>query len=330
MAFAYTLIVRLPTNRRLGHEAAELELTWLDRTVTVKPIGAGSTIKDAEWLKFASVGFLDEAEAEAHGRSLKGYLRLAAVRSHLPFDLGRETTISATFAPVTDSAAEQGVRLLPSVHGLMVYEQTGLDRLFWGTATGLASTPKDKFVTALQDVAHLSPPLDGSRLALACDLYSQALFATSRSAQFVALVTAIESLIKRRPLPSAVRAILKQAEQAVNEELGKLASDGNEALLQTMSGGFHDLRRESISQAFRRLAETYGNPAGYDGVPPAEFAATVYRLRSKVVHGTDVADPLPVAQLMQLVSDIILGTAGAERGAAASGGPLATATSEEP
>src|SRR5688572_20258555 len=49
MTFAYTLIVRLPTNRRLGYDDTEMEFTWLDRTVSVKPMGSAAVIHEAEW-----------------------------------------------------------------------------------------------------------------------------------------------------------------------------------------------------------------------------------------------------------------------------------------
>src|SRR4051794_11033557 len=51
--------------------------------------------------------------------------------------------------------------------------------------------------------------------------------------------------------------------------------------LQAIASRFHELRRESISQAFRLLAETHVEPAGYDGVPPGEFAASVYQLTAQ-------------------------------------------------
>jgi hypothetical protein len=178
MPFAYTLLVNLPANRRLGSDEAELAIDWMDRTVVIRPMGDSKPIQEAERLKFTSRDFLDEESARAHGKSLKGHLRLAAVRSHLALSVGRERVVSGPGRTVVDDAAKEGMQLLPSVHGLMVYEQTDNDRQLWMTASGTALTPHDRFVESLRLVAGLSTPSDDSRLALACDLYSQAMFET--------------------------------------------------------------------------------------------------------------------------------------------------------
>jgi hypothetical protein len=156
-----------------------------------------------------------------------------------------------------------------------------------------ALTPHDRFIESLRVVAGLSTPSDDSRLALACDLYSQAMFETSLAAQFISLVTAIEALVDRGQQSDAVQAVLRVAENDLFPKLSQLAPSLDDSTLQSIKGRFRDLRQESISQAFRRLAATYGKPAGYDGETPGQFAARVYTLRSKLVHGDAVTDPLP-------------------------------------
>lgn len=310
MPFAYSLLVNLPANRRLGYDEAELAIDWQGRSVVIKPMGDAKPIREAEWLKFTCRDFADGESARAHGQSLKGHLRLAAVKSHIPFNVGRERVISAAYRTVLDNAAAQGIQLLPSVHGLMVYEQTADDRQLWAVARGIASTPHNALLECLRAVVNLSTPSDDSRLALACELYSQALFETSRAAQFISLVTAIESLIERDRQPQAVQDVLKEAETTVIPRLKQLTAV-DDSMLQSVMGRFRDLSRESISQAFRHLATAYGDPAGYGDTAetPGRFAARAYNLRSKLVHGDVVADPLPLASLMQLVADIILGLA---------------------
>jgi hypothetical protein len=139
--FAYTLLVNLPANRRLGYDEAELAIGWMDRRVIIKPMGDTRPIKEAEWLKFTSRDFLDQESARVHCQSLKGHLRLAAIRSHLALDVGRERVVSGPGRTVVDDTAEHGVQLLPSVHGLMVYEQTDNDLQLWMIASGTRLRP---------------------------------------------------------------------------------------------------------------------------------------------------------------------------------------------
>jgi hypothetical protein len=310
MAFAYTLIIRLPVTNRIGVDDTELTIDWRGRPVVIKSVSGKSSIRESEWLRFACRDFPDEEGARAHGQSLKGHLRLAAVKSHLPLNVGRDQVHSRAGKSVIDHAAEQGIQILPGVHGLMVYEQTEVDVYMWNSARGVSVVSSDRLLDSLQAVASLGAPPDGSQLALACDLYSQAMFETSQAARFISLVTAIEALVKRGRFSQAIREVLRTAEAAALAELEQMKPLPDASTLNSIRGRFRDLQRESITQAFRRLARTYGNSQGYgDSGTPEEFAASVYSLRSRIVHGESVSDSLPVAHLMVLVSDIILGLA---------------------
>ncbi len=91
MPYAYMLRVRLPIRRPISSESTEVTFTWLGRNVRISAADGTSSIGDAEWIVFSSSGFNDHSSAESHGQSLKNHLRLAAVKSGTPLNLGKET-----------------------------------------------------------------------------------------------------------------------------------------------------------------------------------------------------------------------------------------------
>ncbi len=244
-----------------------------------------------------------------HGKALKGYLRLASTAAHLALDVGRDTVISGPGKVVVDAAKQAGMQLLPSIHGLQIYKQTGEDKHLWVVASAVVVTPEDKFSQHFAAVAELVPPLDGSRLALACDLYAQALFETSPSAQFISLVTSVEALTEPEEQRTEIVDILGTLESTLERGLDQLDPPLQGGELDSLRERFRKLKKESISMGFRRLAAEYGDPAGYVGLSAEDFAKKAYTYRSQMVHNGQIPESLPLAQLMILAADIIRGAA---------------------
>lgn len=200
------------------------------------------------------------------------------------------------------------MQLLPTVHGIQTYEVTDDDRHLWVTAEATSGTTSDRFLENLETVSeYAQSAVNDSRLALACDLYSQALAETSLPARFVALVTAIESLVVQERYAEEICNILSPLSEAVKLQLKEASVE--DAVIRSISGRISGLGTESINSAFGKIARLHGRSEGYRDLGAAEFALYCYGLRSKLVHDGKTKDALPLADLMQLVSDVIMGEA---------------------
>lgn len=308
MTFACRLTVRLPNGRRVGEAETTTEFEYQGRPVTLRAIGEAAIV-DASWLAFTGTGFDTQEGASAFGRQLKGHLRLVGARQLFSIDVGAETYV-AHRGGQPESAEGGGPRVHPTVHGLYVYEQGEEDLFAFGQANAFVSqTPTQLFEEALNAVTPLTPPPDGSSLALACDLLSLADFDQTGRARFVTLVTALEAVATDSlPIAEPLRGFVDQC----MKELASLDLSGLDAsAANSFRGRLQGLAQESINRRVQDVVTRHA-PGGEDDEPNARFIRRCYDARSKLVHGEPEPEGLPAMQsrLRRVVSQVLLSLAG--------------------
>jgi hypothetical protein len=113
---------------------------------------------------------------------------------------------------------------------------------------------------------------------LAGEILSASYFDASDRSRLVTLITAVEALLEPQPRPAAAEQVVAKMMQIVEE--GGL-DDGTRA---AMSGSLQWLKRESIGQAGRALADRLLAGRVYEAQPPARFFTFCYEMRSSILH----------------------------------------------
>ncbi len=172
---------------------------------------------------------------------------------------------------------EIGGPVRTDVHGVDVYEHVvGLTFVALGAEASLrkaAAAFVDEFAGGMATPVSLS-----AKQELAAEILSASYFDNSDRSRFITLMTAVEALLEPQLRPPA-------AEQFVARMLQTLKEAGlEEGTRAAMSGSLERLRRESIGQAGRAIADRLLGGKAYAGQPPGRFFRLCYNLRSLILH----------------------------------------------
>ncbi len=286
MSWAVRLVVRFPMRRRLQCPEARTVLAFQGCDITLRPVAGSGVIDDAEWLSMYAAGFDSRQQAHDFGVELKSSVRLAAVRANFGLDVGDQSVLSWPGEPVREAGRAMDGQLHETVHGLQVVETADLDRWMWSRAELTVKTQLERLFDEEFSSGSLAAP-DGSKLALACDLFASVDFELSERARFIALVTAVETLaVDRYRIAEELGAI-------VDRWLAHLTSppEGvDRDRFMRFRGRVSQIKQESITNSVRQLVEQYV-PGREERETNGDFMASCYDVRSKLVHGsTDVPD----------------------------------------
>src|SRR5579863_2027515 len=285
MTFGFWLAVVLPHGERLGsdEQVQELELAPPIGRATFRASPHGASFKDAERLVFTGAGYETFEAAERAGRALKNAIRLAAVDVGKAVDVGQDLVRGRPGQVVIDRAAQDGAQLLPDVHGLQVYEETGTPMVISIQAEARVIAPLANFIDALNDRSSGAVCINPKR-ALACDLFAQSRFEFLQKSRHLTLVTALEVLSERQVRSGAAAQLVEDFRKAIKYAAREYEPGTAERRqLDSLLGAANDLRRESISSAIQRLASS-GFSESTGEMQPTEVARMSYQARSDLVH----------------------------------------------
>ena len=137
-------------------------------------------------------------------------------------------------------------------------------------------------VEALEEGLRYPTPdhaLANRKLRLAFEIYASSFFESSRSARFLTLMMALETLAEpaSRPEPMAdcVRSFVNQLQRRRDDLVGLCGEQEFESLV----GSLKNLREKSIGQKIRSLLQTT-----LTDTPEISQFAEIYRVRSRLVH----------------------------------------------
>ncbi len=275
--------------------------------VALKAGDRDKTIEASSSLVLHGTGWATAEEAERFGHFYADILARSCARLRLGADFGDRAAKGWFTKEGLDVASQQtGRPVLNDVHGLMIYEQTSLPNVLFGSVTGegVRGINLEKFLSVYNSALGRPREIpEEERAALL--LFNASFFPDSPDGRLMLLMMGIEALIERQPQPDNVKAIV----QGFLSEIDAAAALSTEEKV-GLKSGLGQLRNESFRQAGRRLVREKLGARKYKEMPAEEFFDYCYDLRSKLVH---CELPLPsrdkvggaAAQLEVMLSDLL-------------------------
>lgn len=298
----------LPLFNSLSGEPVHLRTATRDTPIGSQSrallVGGPYTSEDAAWT------------GAAHARES---LLIWAVRSRFGIDLGDGHARSVLTGAGKKHFEEQyGKPVRADFHGVDIYEDKG-GTLFLNIAVdGHVAKNAMTFAEEIRSISGRCWNLS-EKQRLASELYCASFFDSVLRSRFITLVTAVEALLDQLPRPKVVSDFVDDAVASV----GNLDVDGptRQALISSLDW----LRRESIGQSGRRLADQLLEGREYGELTPGKFFSRCYKVRSQTVHRGTPDNPsvdfFDLANLCQVfVGDLLSASFDAS---ASDGGPPA-------
>ena len=269
----------------------------------------GSAIKDYSRASLIGGPYPSAADAQAAAERTKIALLIWAVRNRVGIDLGgRQPRSVITVAGLELLEKQIGGPVRADIHGIDVYEH--IDGLVFVALDVDAKIGKAAAAFVEEVAAAVATPVSlSAKQELAGEILSASYFDASDRSRFVTLITAVEALLDPQQRPAATQLMLAKMIKVFEE------SGVEEATHDAMLGSLQRLKRESIGQAGRALAERLLGGKVYQGQTPAQFFSLCYRLRSSILHSgkvpPEITDFLSVcATAHAFVCDLLIASFG--------------------
>lgn len=248
--------------------------------------GSDVSIKEAESAAAHGGPYETIEQARSRGETWLSILKTALAAVNIGADFGLRSLQGGRFTEAGLAMLRQNfpdVNVMNDEPGVMVYQGDGRQvRFYSGSARGSVIKPAARVVKAVELAMAVDEPMSEER-QVAYDLYAASFSQPSPDARFLLLMLAMEAMIEPLPREQAVVNHVAKLEEATRN--AELPQDQRQSLLNSLEF----LRKESISQAGRRLVRTLGERR-YAEMSPSRFFTDSYALRSRLVHG---AHPLP-------------------------------------
>lgn len=271
---------RSPTDT-IQLETSELVVPVTDQrlSIALRACQDHLAIRDADQLALVGSGYDSSEEASAAGVQFQNALIVALARVRVGADFGHRAAKGMFTEHGLKWVEEQvGQRTLNNVHGLMIFQSDPRPRFASTNATMTRGASPEVFMTAFTETAARNPVI-AERDLLAYTLFNASFFQPTSDSRFLLLVMAVEALMKLAPRSAdaltLVGALIDQTKASA------LAVDEKNSIL----GALCWLRKESISQASRRLVTERLGDRTYGDRTATDFFTYCYRLRSNLVHG---------------------------------------------
>jgi hypothetical protein len=290
MTFGFFLKVILAPYDRLVSDASE------ERCITLpEPIGRvcyrgsprGTSFSDASIILFSGSGYASRATAEHAGRKLRDTLLLASLDAGISLDIGTDKVLGGPGQVVIDAAAKDAVLLLPDVHGLLVFEETGIPVQMTGTAAAYVGTPLSGFENAMKIRSQHSDHVD-EKHALATQLHGLSRFEASLRSRLLTLVTALDILSEqhlRGGIAQQVAAELFEVIKARTREARQSHADSELPQLNSLMSIVGSLKYQSISASIKDLAAEIDSAILHTKMSAREVIELAYKARNELIHG---------------------------------------------
>ncbi len=293
MPFAFRLMAKSPLDAQgreneedeaggsSGTDSARFSAYFLDPQTNQRISYILTQDMSHQILQVIGRGFDSSESATAGGSRAEGALRMAGVSLDVPIQFG-DGTNSRVGTHLSKQYAAQGVLALPDRHGLLVWEETGLQELLLGaTVTAQIVTEPQHFFNELYSAWCRNQETPSTDWELASDLYFLAEFETSMRAKVITLATALEVLSAPRQRDGLELHVLETAVAHARKTMKETPGVSFDSLI----GGLLSLRQESIGSAISGLVEsTLGAERLILGISAPRYAKRAYNVRSSLVH----------------------------------------------
>jgi len=304
--FCFRLRFHLRDGDSIGLDLEEAILFSMPNNVTIKIKSAAKDTPIKSHSRAALVGgpFESEDAARIAAFHARRALLAWAVSQRIGMDLGDDKLRSQfTRYGLGELSSQVGQPVRNDVHGLDVYESDGKTLFVSWNMDAKLTKAGDAF---MRDLHHLlgNPPQMTDKQALSAELYALSFFESSFRARFLTLVAAIEALLEPAFRHEVVREFVSDAQ-------GRAAQlPVDDATRQAVQSSLEWLKRESIGQAGRALADRLLRDSQYLGMNSRKFFAYCYNLRSQILHSgkpsNDSVDLLELANAtQQFVGDLL-------------------------
>jgi hypothetical protein len=238
----------------------------------------GTAIKERSRAALLGGPYPTEEEARLAAQIAKRAVLIWAVRQRIGIDLG-DGKLRSGFTNYGRQWLEErvGGPVRNDLHGVDVFErQDGLKFVSFNLTATVGKSAKTFVETIANEFAR--PTQLSDKQVVAAELYSSSFFDVSPRSRLVTLVSAVEALLDLKERPRAAVDLVK----LFKDHMKKAALD--EATKSALHGSLERLRRESVGQCGRRLAEELLRDREYAGKRAAKFYSFCYDIRSQIVH----------------------------------------------
>jgi hypothetical protein len=302
--YAWRIRFFLPECTPLEHDEATLALAG-QLGFTLRSARREEAIKDSRELVLTQGGYGSEEEAMKCGMRARTALMLCCARLRMGVDLGKDVAPCGLTTYGAECLYEAtGVRALNDVHGLRVYVEVPPPRFVSGRAELQVGRTVPQ-LTGTFDAAYAANVTLTDRQKLALELYAMSFFHTSVEAQFLTLITAVESLVDRGKNSEKVVSLLTNF-KAITKQ-----SDLSEMETRHLLNGLGNLKSESHSQADCRFVHEFLGGKEYHGKQAKDFFSDCYALRGTLSHeGGNAEIGRALNDLVKLVGDLLCSVVG--------------------
>jgi hypothetical protein len=281
VSFSFRVPIWLPDDQRIDWPHRTLDLFAVNGRKVYLKADIADELSSAPRLALRGDGYATEAEAQHDGELWLDLVSIALVDMMIGHDLrpAGPRSFFSEFALNAARDADPGHQHFGEHTGVFVFASNPPALFNEISATGVASK-RGVDLQSRAVAAHAKGIRLDERLKLARDLYGAAMFLTSDEARFIALVTAVESLIEQPMRPEVEIRLLELfvAQVQAAEDL-----DGEDR--ERLANGLRALKRQSIISSGKLLAAAVGDKE-YLGRKAPEFWGYSFRLRSSMSHGT--------------------------------------------
>lgn len=273
-----TVRFRFRVSTPLASDETRLRLELGGREALISADG-DRPLRESNWLILNIHGLENKELAEKFGRRVAHAVMLAGARLGVGIDAGDDKASSGFGQVIVDAMAGHGHKLMPNVHGLLVYEREGTERFVQINATGTIT------INPALVFSEIALSFDGAvgvgvREQTALSLISLSKIAREPLAEAVLCISAVEFLSSdispwtdaQLELLNALRVHVLASTDRSNDEAKQVAD------------ALEHLRRKTVRQSIKRKMTALG-------FSPAEWKTfeEVYKLRSGIFHGTITA-----------------------------------------
>lgn len=325
MSFGFFLSVNLAPNKRFQSDESDAkEITLSEPIGLIRYRGSprGTSFSDSAQLLFQGSGYPSRETAETAGRTLKDVVQLASIDTNIPIDVGLERIRSQPGRVIIDAVAEQGIQLLPDVHGLQVFEEAGNPASFSMNANFIVSSPLAAFANSLTIRSYVTDGLDDKH-SLACQVYNLSNFESSQRSRLLALVTTLDVLSEKvlragvsLAIATEILDIVKaKAKDARRKAKAKDARKGNYSQqelqqLDSLVSAIGELKYVSIATSIKKLARDIDQDVLSTPLTADKIVGLAYKARNELIHGgrTSVDLGQLLVPLERLTAELCAGT----------------------
>ena len=268
----WTVRYRFVTSTPLNSDQFEMSLDLGGREGILK--GDIGPLKNCNWLTIKFDGLEDAKAAREFGGLISRAVVLTGVQLGVGIDAGNNEPRGRVGKVVVDEAAARGVKIMPNVHGLMIYESEGNELFFSAKANAVVSIDPSRFLDTLKLSFHDIHEI-GEREQTALSLIALSRIAGDPLAEAALCISAVEFLSTSEPWTDAQRNLLTslKSKAAASTELRE--AEAKEVADAIENGVFKSIR-QSIKRKIFALGLREADWKSFDDV---------YVLRSKIFHG---------------------------------------------